>query len=117
MFQGQCSGLVPGSDKVDFATKVSDLVLGDSKLHECRVHLDAQGLDRSSRHSLDRVWVHGAAEVMQIVHWQLTVPEALLLAASEHEQVVDLDDHSHSHRREMPDDGLQNLRCQPGGWC
>ena len=44
------------------------------------------------------------------------MPEALLLAASENEQIVDVNDHPNSHRPEVPDDGLQNFRCQPGSW-
>ena len=78
--------------------------------------LDLRPLNRHLRYEHFKMeGLHTVREVMQCVDKQLGVPEALLLAASENEQIVDVDDHSNFHRPEVPDDGLQNLRCQPGG--
>ena len=56
-------------------------------------------------------------EVVQSVDQQLSVPKALVLAVSQHQDVVNVNYETNSHRTEVPNDGLQDLRGQPWGWC
>ena len=56
-------------------------------------------------------------EVVQSVDQQLSVPKALVLAAGQYRDVVDVNYETNSHRTEVPNDGLEDLRGQPWGWC
>ena len=44
------------------------------------------------------------------------MPKPLVLAAGQHQDVVDVNYETNSHRTEVPNDGLEDLRGQPWGW-
>ena len=67
----------------------------------CRVDLDAEELDGASWNGLDLVGVNSEPEVVQNVD----------------QNVVDVYHETNSHRTEVPNDVLEDLRGQPWGWC
>ena len=90
--EGQSPVRVSAADGLDLAAEIANLVPRDSELHESRVDLDAEELDRAGRDRLDLVGMHGEAEVVESLDEQLRVTETLLVAARKHQHVVYVND-------------------------